>query len=354
MPVELLPPHQANPDNPAWHEMRRDGVTASEIPVILGISRWDSPWSMWHRKRGLIPDQVDNDDMAWGRRLEGAIADAAAERLDPHQNLVFARAGLYRHDRRAWQMATPDRLTYTACPGCAAVDDAPAYVGAMVRSGCDCDPPGTSGPAHALLEVKHPYSWDGWGDDGTDDIPADYMAQGLWQLDVMDLDECWLAAYTRHQMRIYTIRRDAEGADVDLAMMRQRALEFLASADPPPLDSHPATLAAVKALHPDLEDREQGVPNQTARIYLGAQERLRDAKAGARQAEAELRAVLGSGRYAVNYEGDRIATRSVYERRNLDAAGLRADHPDLAVKYTTTTTVDRLTPARKDTDDQGE
>lgn len=353
--VELLPPEKAVHGNEEWMAKRRMGVTASEIAVVLGLSRWDSPWALWHRKRCLIPDDPDSEDASWGRRLEPVIADAAAERLDPHENLAFAAAGLYAHASRYWQMATPDRLVYAACPACAVADDASAYVGAMVRSGCDCDPPGTSGSPLALLEVKHPYSWAGFGDEGTDDVPPGYTAQCLWQLDVMDLDLCWLAAYTRHQMRIYEIRRDSEGADADLEMMCTRALEFLALEEPPPLDSHPATLAAVKALHPELEDREQVLPDGVAGEYTAACMAVRDAEGRKREAEAALRLKLGNARYGLTANMSSVVTRSVYERRSLDAAGLRRDHPDIAAKYTTVSTVDRLTPARKDTtDEQGE
>lgn len=322
--VELLPPDRANPDTARWYELRRQGVTASEIPVILGLSTWDSPWSLWHRKRGLIPDEPAGESADWGRRLEPAIADAFAQQ---HPELMLYPAGLYASRERPWQMATPDRLA-TDGPG----DD----IGSRLLG---------------LVELKHPYSWHGWGDEGTDDVPPAYMAQCLWQLDVMDLDLCRLAAYTRHQMRVYQIRRDVEGADADLEMMRQRAQEFLTMDEPPPLDHHPATLRAVKALHPDLEDRDQILPDGVAGDYTAACMAVRAADDRKRQAEAALRLALGPARYGLTTELDPVVTRSIYERRMLHAVGLRRDHPDIAAKYTATSTVDKLTPARKDTTD---
>src|SRR5690606_4561118 len=110
--VELLPATEATPNNPRWHELRRQGVTASEIPVILGLSPWDSPWALWHRKRGLLDDPPAGESAYWGRHLEDAIADAAIDRVDPHVQMAFARGGLYCHPQRPWQMATPDRLVF--------------------------------------------------------------------------------------------------------------------------------------------------------------------------------------------------------------------------------------------------
>jgi putative phage-type endonuclease len=314
-PVELLAAHEAVRDNPRWHEIRRQGVTASEIPVILGLSTWDSPWSLWHRKRGLIIDD-DSESAGWGRRLEPVIVQAWAEQ---HADLVAAPAGLYRHREREWQMATPDALVLGGDCNCGAAADVL----------CSCIP-----DTVGLLECKHPYDWTGWGDDGTDDVPAAYAAQTLWQLDVMDLDVCHLAAYSRHSMREYLIRRDAEDAVADLELMRKLALEFLRSAEPPPLDGHPATLRAVKALHPDLEDREQEVTNRVAVYYEVAVRELDAAKARAKHAEAELRAAAGNARYILNPQGEKIATRSVYDRKGY---------------WVKPTTVNKLIPARKDT-----
>jgi putative phage-type endonuclease len=336
--VELLPPNQAVHGNAQWYELRREGVTASEIPVILGLSKWDSPWALWHRKRGLIGDDPDTDNASWGRRLEPVIVEAWAEQ---HTDLVAAPAGLYRHREREWQMASPDALLRERrlCGSC----------DAGLPMSCTCEVDELTDPPVGLLEVKHPWSWDGWGDDGTDDIPAGYMAQVLWQCDVMGVDECWLAAYSRHEMRCYTIRADTADARADLELMRKVALEFLHSQEPPPLDSHPATLRAVKALHPDIQDREQGISSRAHIYYTAARRELAQARRRMTEAETGLRLELGSARYGVNEIGQRIVTRSIYDMRRIDGKRLRVDQPDLAAQYTTTSTVDKLTP-RKDTE----
>lgn len=316
---ELLPATEATPDNPRWHELRRQGVTASEIPVILGLSTWESPWSLWHRKRGLLDDTPAGESAYWGRHLEDAIADAAIDRVDSHVQMAFARGGLYCHPDRPWQMATPDRLVF--------------HDGELV----------------ALLEIKHPRSLAGWGDDGGDDVPEAYLAQCLWQADVMGVGEVWLAAYAAHEMRVYRILVDRHLDDLEL--MRSMAYEFLTSEEPPPLDAHPATVAGLKALNPSVEDREEWVPADVADAYRRARAELAAAEARAKQAEAELRAAMGPARYAVDPQGVPVASRSVYTRRGIDIKRLRADHPDIVAAYVTESTVDRLYP-RKDPNEQ--
>lgn len=318
--VELLPATEATPDNPRWHELRRQGVTASEIPVILGLSTWDSPWALWHRKRGLLDDTPAGESAYWGRHLEDAIADAAIDRVDPHVQMAFARGGLYCHPDRPWQMATPDRLVF--------------HDGELV----------------SLLEIKHPRSLTGWGDNGSDDVPEAYLAQCLWQADVMGVDQVWLAAYAQHELRVYRILVDHHRDDLEL--MRQAANDFLAADEPPPLDDHPATLLALRRLHPDVEDRDQEIPTDLAARYRDVCRAAREAEAAKRRVEAELRAAMGAARRAVDPGGAVVATRAVYTRRSLDTRRLRADHPDIVAAYATETTVDTIRPSGKDSREQ--
>jgi hypothetical protein len=101
--------------------------------------------------------------------------------------------------------------------------------------------------------------------------------------------------------------------DVDL--MRTAALEFLGHLErrePPPLDGHNATLGALKALNPKLEDAEVEVPTVLALDYEAACDAVRLAKDTKALLENQLRAVMGPAKYAV-HAGAKVATRSVYD-----------------------------------------
>ncbi len=64
-----------------WLAARQRGVTATDIPAVLGISPWSSPFSLYWRKAGVLNgDDGDTDAMRWGRRLEQPIADEFADR----------------------------------------------------------------------------------------------------------------------------------------------------------------------------------------------------------------------------------------------------------------------------------
>ena len=63
-----------------WLEARRQGITASEIAAVMGLSpaSQDGPYALYHRKTGTLPPIEDNDAMERGRVLEPYIAEKFA------------------------------------------------------------------------------------------------------------------------------------------------------------------------------------------------------------------------------------------------------------------------------------
>jgi putative phage-type endonuclease len=323
MAVELLPPYQAGPDNPRWYELRRAGVSASDIAALLGISPWQSPFSLWWAKREGW-EQEPSDEMSIGTAVEGAVADLWADRCDPHQNLTLRPAGLYFHPDRPWQLATPDRLVAQHRPDC----------GADHEVLCSCMP-------HELtplepLECKWAGSWDGWGEDGSDDIPAYYRAQVLWQCDVLNLPSWSIGVLGPSGFRAYHGSID-RAAQRDLVLMRTRALEFMRrlEADQPPDidDGHPATITTLRRLHPSVEDVDVEVPASFADGWRRARAMRKRATELCDRYEARARHILGDG-HRLTTGGRLVASRSIYDRKPYDVGPATIDklNPGKAIR----------------------
>lgn len=332
--VELLPPAEAVHGNDRWYEVRRGGITASEIAIVLGISPYGSPFSLYWQKLNDWRDD-GNEFTSAGRHLEDAIADWWMAECDPLENLVAAPAGLYANAERPWQLATPDRLLHEACPCCS---DGQCTCG-LYGNCSDCYNTGLGGPAHALLECKWvAYSWDGWGEPGTDEIPVYYRAQALWQLDTLDVDEVHFAVLGPGGFRAYgPIRRDRN----DLAVMRREGLLFhqrLQNGDAPDLDGHSATISALRKLHPSVGEGDVEVDVELAVKYRVARAAKKVAEERIAECEAEIRAALGSEFNRAVCNGKLVASRSVYDQSG-DSAELTALEDDWPV-------VDRLNPGR--------
>ncbi len=113
-----------------WAKARTYGIGGSDAPTVLGLNPWCSPFTLWKRKAGLLPEIEQTTAMEWGHRLEDVIAAYYAEqtgmRITVANTHVKARlsrnatieryddGALFRSNTRPWQLASVDRLV--ECP----------------------------------------------------------------------------------------------------------------------------------------------------------------------------------------------------------------------------------------------
>lgn len=67
-------------DRDEWLAWRRQGIGGSDVPGILGLSSWSSPFSVWADKMGLLPEREETDRQRVGRAMESVIASEFHER----------------------------------------------------------------------------------------------------------------------------------------------------------------------------------------------------------------------------------------------------------------------------------
>jgi putative phage-type endonuclease len=268
------------PGSPEWHAARAHGLGGSEIPAVLGLSPFESRYSLWHRKANLIGPIEESPEMEWGTRLEQAVADKFR---DEHRDLHILKSGTYRHIERPWQIANPDGLSW------------------HVDLGVSEDPVG-------LLEVKTSPFGDNWGEAGTDEIPVHVRAQVLWYLDTFGLPFGEVAVLISGlDYREYLVEYDPAEAQI----LRDAAVEFLATLDagtPPPIDSHDETYRAVREMHPDIEPTSHELSDPVARDFLAARTELAAAKKVEQHARSAVADEMGNAHTAW-WMGQKIATR---------------------------------------------
>lgn len=122
-----------------WYEQRRRGIGGSDAAAVLGYSRWHSAYDVWRDK---ITDDVadaDNESTRRGTRRE-------PELIQEYSNLTGK--AVYK----APHLIHPE-INYV----CANLD------GII--------------PGERVIEAKTSRRRDGWGDEGTEDVPIDYYLQ---------------------------------------------------------------------------------------------------------------------------------------------------------------------------------
>jgi putative phage-type endonuclease len=65
-------------DKAEWLSIRERFVTGTEIPVIMGLSKFETPKELFERKINKIP-KLQTEAMGWGLKLEPLIAKTYAE-----------------------------------------------------------------------------------------------------------------------------------------------------------------------------------------------------------------------------------------------------------------------------------
>lgn len=262
-------------------------MTASKVAAVLGLSPWESRFSLYMRMSGLIDQQPDTDQTRRGHYLEAAVADWF---IDQHPEMGIGPGGAWAHPEREWQAASPDRLLWPPRqPEDPALIDRPL----------------------ALLEVKTTAVDDEWGEGGTDQIPPYYRAQVVWQLDTLGLDVAYVAVLLpRLEFREYRVDYNADEA----AYIRAEAKAFMDSLpggpaeQRPDLDAHSQTYLAVQQLHPGINGEDFPVPDAIAREFCGAVRELKAAEAREQAARTALADHMGDAKRAI-WLGKTIADR---------------------------------------------
>lgn len=339
---QLLPPIN---DRDEWRAWRRDGIGASDVAGILGLSEWDTPTTVWLDKLGRLDDPDDSDAMMHGRYAEAVLAPWYA---DTHDCVVAAEqwraVGL-----EPWQRATLDGLTFPSERSRVRLETADAVL--------ECKATG-----HA------PTLWE------TDGIPIAYRCQATWQTIVTGIPTVVFAVvhvpWGRLQFRAYAYTP----SDRDIDFVTTKVAEFwhdhVQTGIAPPADGRTATTSALQhawdsaELVDDLLDPTPELAELCRRVdELGAAARA--AKAEHDRARNELRAVIGDragiapndagwgATWRPSRELDQAAVfanhpdiASQYRKAELDLDRFRADHPELADRYTTPTGSRRLNITR--------
>lgn len=272
------------PDTPEWHERRTQGIGASEIAAVAGLSRYDTALSIYLRKigeSGVIPD---NRAMRVGRRLEPVVIGEFCE--ETGEEVALYPCPLIAHPDHPFMLATPD---------------ADLVSGRLVEA--------KTANMRTLAD---------WGPSGTDELPDHYLVQCAWQLHVAGRDECKLAVlFGGDELRVYTVERN----DRLIGYLAEAAIEFwdrVERREPPDPDfAHPSTPDLIRGMYGTIADDRVVMLSETAREAWADSEsigrRIREAK----KEQDKLKAIVAEeiGEHLGGDLGDgRFIKRSVVDR----------------------------------------
>jgi predicted phage-related endonuclease len=246
-------------------------ISPSKVAAILGVSRWESPYRLWHRMKGLVPQEEPKDIFDVGHDWEPAAVNRWKRRVE------------------GWRVSTGE----VQFVGIDAISGFP-YV-------CTLDRRATRGRYKRVLELKTARHMEDWGDDFTDECPEDYAAQCVAQM--------MFSGWTTHPAHLlvlgpyfndhlYEIRYDH---DVSLWIRAEcrKFYDSLAQDTPPPLDDSVATYECIRELHPDIDGTTVAVDPDLGMAVHNANDDLKTAETTLRGLKSRLLDAMGNAESAV-------------------------------------------------------
>lgn len=179
---------------PEWHDLRRKSIGASDVPKILGVSEFMTPYQLWEEKLGFSK-QKQTESMRIGLEIEDEARDWFFD-----QTGIQVKPKVLMHPNADW---------------------------------AHCSLDGISESGKTIVEIKrvkkeyHEKALRG-------EIPLEYSAQVQWQMWVTGLDEAFYLSYNKENPVLLTIHRDEKF----IIYMIEKAKEFhrwVSDLIPPPL-----------------------------------------------------------------------------------------------------------------------
>lgn len=196
-------------------KLRKSGTGGSDIGAVAGLSPFRSPLSVYLDKTGQAPPLEENAQMRRGRLLEPAIANWWAEEVGA-QEVTDPGTMLSPTHKRI--LATPDRL-------------------ALVKG------------ERLVGEIKSPGPYvRGFGEPGTDAVPAHILAQCHWEMHVANVERAHVAALLNGELGVFPIVFDPEFFGLLVDANNRFWTDYVEKGVPPPADNCDSEL--LKHLHP--------------------------------------------------------------------------------------------------------
>jgi predicted phage-related endonuclease len=218
----------AMPGTPEWLAARQTGFGGSEICAAAGErlppefrSRFNTPLEVAARKLGLLPEFEGNAATRRGQRAEKFVLETFLD----ESGLQVARypMPMFRHPKWEFIFATPDALL-------------------------------TNGEG-AEIKTSTSYAAKGkWGEEGTDDIPADYLCQAQLEAEILDVQFVNVVLMVGDwKLQVYRVERNQPLIDGLIDAAHDLWKLICAGQLPEPTWEHPSTLDLMKDLHRTID-----------------------------------------------------------------------------------------------------
>jgi putative phage-type endonuclease len=275
-----------------WLARRRQSIGASEVAAILGLSPWESAYSLWAKK--VYGDDAGDETewQRWGNIIEPAICEEYSRQTGRE---------VVDHGRYAVRYSE-------TCPHLSATLDR-EVIGRDKGDGPGC------------MDAKNVSAFK--ASDWQDGAPLVYQVQVQAQMEVTGYRwgslACLLGGNTFRWC-------DVERNESFIEMMRRKVAEFwklVEQKTPPPVDGSLSTAEVLKRLYPKDSGESIELPREAAdwsAQYEQAQAEIKAAEERKREAQSKLIEAIGAATVGVLPDGTKWTYRTQERKAAVVAA----------------------------------
>lgn len=307
-----------------WLEWRRQGIGGSDAAAVLGLSAWDTPYTLYCNKKKLIPDKEDNESMRQGRDLEEYVAQRFVEYYKKlgETKVVCKHNYMLQHPDYPWMLADVDRL---------------------VRG------------ENAVLECKTTSVLNKTAFD-KGDIPAHYYTQAVHYLAVTGMDRCYIAVLVLNKgFHVFHIDRSDAEADIEALIQAEKDYwegYIIPGVEPSPFGTE-ADAEAIRYRYGSDVDPDIVAPlfgmDDDIRRYLFIKDQIKLLEKEAAKYEQYFQTLIGNA--ACGESTEYTIKWPLCNRTSVDSKLLKKDYPDVYDKVCKTTQYRRMSVKKHSKED---
>lgn len=282
-------------DHSAWLEMRNKGIGGSEAAVVIGMSKWKSPFQLWLEKTGQVePEDIsDKECVYWGNVLEEAVADRFSELTGKK----VRKQGMLQDEQYPFIFANVDRWVIGE------------------NAGLECK----------TTNAFNTAEWEG------EEVPDSYLLQCQWYMGVTGADKWYIACLIGGNKFVWKEVCRNEG---NIMALREAAIAFwhmVETNQMPEVDGSSNCKQALSRIYSADADLSIELPQEAEKVIEDLQEVKREIK---KLEELEglyankLMAMMGEAEIGTVGE-HKLTWRHSAARITVDSKKLKADYPDI-------------------------
>ena len=291
----------------SWWKKRNTTIGASEASAVMGLSRYSQPYDVYRKKAFTA-----------GNEYLGAVREKAFRRGHALEEFVLNEyhllvGGSIRypvpmliHPKYEFMSATPDALWTDV------ILSRPVSMQAILKE------------PYIPVDAKTAARSEGFGEEGTEEIPQEYIIQAQQQMAVTGASRCDMAVLidgTNYNVRLYPILRNDDIIG-SMVSAEHELMERIKDKNPPEPDwAHPRTYDVVRQI--------SGVTEEAVEMSSEASDLWQEIEQLA-QKKSEIESAIKTKRAKVLYEMGEAGVGSLPDGRRLVRKKIKRQAKEIA------------------------